>query len=88
MDISKTDFWGLVTSSEEPFTKADILSMSPLYEDLNAYQADQIFVCNTQKSDYFGDAVMEPDLILADLHKIFHPQSGQDSTYNYFKPIH
>lgn len=88
VDISKTDFWGLVTSSEEPFTKADILSMSPLYEDLNAYQADQIFVCNTQKSDYFGDAVMEPDLILADLHKIFHPQSGQDSTYNYFKPIH
>jgi len=87
VDISATDYWGLVTSTEGEFTKANILEMNQLYEKLKAYQEDHIFVCNTQEKDYFGDAIMEPDLILADLYKIFHPQSDQDSIYHYFKPI-
>jgi iron complex transport system substrate-binding protein len=87
IEISDAEFWGLIASSEEPFTKADILEMNPLYEKLTAFQKNQIFVCNTQKSDYFGDAIMEPHLILSDLYRIFHPQPDQDSTFHYFNPI-
>ncbi len=87
-DISKIDFWGLVVSSPEEFTKKDILEMSPLYENLEAYENDQIFVCNSAESDYFGDAILEPHLILKDLHQIFHPSTSEDTTFYYFKPIH
>lgn len=85
--ISQADYWGLVVSSEEPFTSDDILEMSPLYENLKAFREKQIFVCNTAEEDYFGDAVMEPHLILADLYHIFHPNVESDSTFHYFKPI-
>jgi len=85
--ISEADYWGLVISSEEPFISEDILEMSPLYENLKAFKENQIFICNTAEKDYFGDAVMEPHLILADLHRIFHPNSESDSTFHYFKPI-
>jgi iron complex transport system substrate-binding protein len=86
--ISEADYWGLVVSSEEPFTMEDISEMSPLYENLKAYQENHIFICNTAEKDYFGDAIMEPHLILADLYHIFHPNVESDSTYHYFKPIH
>ncbi|MGB6036974.1 MAG: ABC transporter substrate-binding protein, partial [Cryomorphaceae bacterium] len=86
--ISEADYWGLVVSSEEPFTSKDILEMSPLYENLKAFKENQIFICNTAEKDYFGDAIMEPHLILADLYQIFHPNAESDSTFHYFKPIH
>jgi len=85
--ISEADYWGLVVSSEERFTSKDILEMSPLYENLKAFKDNQIFICNTAEKDYFGNAVMEPHLILSDLHQIFHPNTETDSTFHYFKPI-
>jgi iron complex transport system substrate-binding protein len=85
--ISQADYWGLVVSSDEPFTSEDILEMSPLYENLKAFKEDQIFICNTAEEDYFGDAIMEPHLILSDLYHIFHPDVERDSTFHYFKPI-
>lgn len=87
--ISQADYWGLVVSSKEPFTSEDILKMSPLYKNLEAFRNDQIFVCNTAEVDYFGDAIMEPHLILSDLYRIFHPDVEADSDvgFHYFKPI-
>jgi iron complex transport system substrate-binding protein len=85
--ISQADYWGLVVSSEEPFTYDDILEMSPLYENLNAFKKRQIFICNSAETDYFGDAIMEPHLILSDLYHIFHPQVEPDPTFHYFKPL-
>jgi len=85
--ISEADYWGLVVSSEEPFTSEDILEMSPLYENLKAFKDGNIFICNTAEEDYFGEAVMEPHLILSDLYQIFHPDTESDSTFHYFKPI-
>ncbi|MCZ4409173.1 ABC transporter substrate-binding protein [Cryomorphaceae bacterium 1068] len=86
--ISEADYWGLVVSSEDPFTSADILEMSPLYENLKAFEDGNIFICNTAEKDYFGDAIMEPHLILSDLYHIFHPNVESDSTFHYFEPIH
>lgn len=85
--ISQADYWGLVVSSEEPFNYDDISEMSPMYENLKAFKKRQIFVCNTAEKDYFGEAVMEPHLILSDLYKIFHPKAASDSAFHYFKPI-
>lgn len=85
--ISEADYWGLVVSSEEPFTSEDILEMSPVYKNLKAFKEGNIFICNTAKEDYFGEAVMEPHLILSDLYQIFHPEAETDSTFHYFKPI-
>jgi len=83
--ISEADYWGMIVSSEEPYTKEDIVEMNPIYQNLRAFKNDGIFVCNTAESDYFGDAVMEPHLILADLYQIFHGRG--EHSFHYFKPI-
>lgn len=85
--ISEAEFWGMIVSSEEPFTREDVLEMNPVYENLQSFKNNRIFVCNTAEKDYFGDAVMEPHLILSDLYHIFHPREGQVPDFHYFKPI-
>jgi iron complex transport system substrate-binding protein len=86
--ISQADYWGMIVSSEEPYTKKDIADMNPLYRELQAYRQDQVFVCNTSVKDYFGDAVMEPHLILLDLYTIFHGRGERtEDDFHYFKPV-
>ena len=44
-------------------------------------------MCNATFSDYFGDAVMEPHIILADLISIFHPDYVPNHTPKYFHDL-
>lgn len=73
VSISDADYWGMVVSQEDPYTMEQLLEIDPMYERIKSVQNSNVFVCNAAKSDYFGDAVMEPHLILADLVYIFHP---------------
>ena len=86
-NISQADYWGMLVAHDDEFTKEDVKEMNPLYTNLRSFQEDQIFVCNTSEKDYFGDAIMEPHLILSDLYQIFHGRESESYTYHYFNPI-
>lgn len=45
------------------------------------------FVGNTSRSDLFGRALLEPDIILHDLRCIFHPRSCSGYQPTYFFPV-
>lgn len=81
--LVKCDYWGLITSSEEEFALSHLIRVDPQYALFEAFRSGQVFVCNTAKSDYFGNAVMEPDVVLADLVAIIHPDllPGHESVY-------
>jgi iron complex transport system substrate-binding protein len=85
--ITQADYWGFLISSEDEFSYQQVLEMDGIYSELKAFKRGQIFVCNTAKVDYFGDAVMEPDRILADLIGVFHPDLTPDHVFHYFRPI-
>jgi iron complex transport system substrate-binding protein len=38
-------------------------------------------------NDYFESGVMNPDVVLADLVKIFHPELVQDHTLTYYRRL-
>jgi hypothetical protein len=39
------------------------------------------------ESDLFGQAVLEPDVVLMDLRGIFHPELAEGRSPVYFKPV-
>ncbi|MDG1261512.1 MAG: ABC transporter substrate-binding protein [Flavobacteriales bacterium] len=87
---AKADFWGKVVYEEEGLNYRSIQDEDPRYEGLRAFQEEGIFYCNASTTDYFGDAMLEPHLILKDLIHILHPHAMQhDSVYtpHYFKGL-
>ncbi len=85
--ISNADYWGMVVSQKEPYTLETLREEDPRYTSFNSFRTDHIFVCNAAKTDYFGNAVMEPDEILKDMVSILHPDIIADRDYRYFHPL-
>jgi iron complex transport system substrate-binding protein len=85
--INVADYWGLIVSSPTEFMLSDLLRLAPEYALFNAFKQGQVFVCNTTKSDYFGEAVLEPQVILADLVAILHPELLPRHQHTYFRPV-
>ena len=85
--ISDADYWGMITSHREPFTMQTVLKMDKFYVSFKAFRDKNIFVCNAAKTDYFGDAVMEPEILLADMIAIIHPEVLPDHQGKYFNKV-
>jgi iron complex transport system substrate-binding protein len=81
------DYWGKVIYEPGELTFEQIRANDQRYSQLKAFKTGQIFYCNTAESDYFGDGVMEPHIILEDLVSIFYPSLAMDSSFVYFRPI-
>ena len=65
------DAWGKVVYAPEGWYREDAvsdMSWMPLEGKL-------LFHCNTHEVDYFGQAILEPDQMLSDLHELFHGDS-------------
>jgi ABC-type Fe3+-hydroxamate transport system substrate-binding protein len=80
-------FWGKLTFAAADPTAANFVSDAPQLAQLPSFQSKKLFYCNTQATDYFGDAIMEPDVILKDLIEIFHPGTDTLHAPVYFKMV-
>lgn len=84
--VFECDFWGRVEFSSQPLTYSIIENEDSRFTKIKAFQNKQVFYCNTNQKDYFGDAIMEPHHILNDLTHIFHP-SNDGYEFKYFEPV-
>ncbi len=83
------DFWlnlGFVS------TLADLQAMDPRYADFAAFQNGNVWNYDAKVSpnggnDYFESAVAHPELVLADLIKIFHPDLLPDHELVYYRQV-
>ncbi len=80
------DFWGRVEYSTEALSYDAIAQEDSRFTKIKAFQNKQVFYCNTNEKDYFGDAIIEPHHILNDLTHIFHP-SNDGYEFRYFEPV-
>ncbi len=78
------DFYGTLTS--DILDLKDIENQEARLSELKSIQEGSVFYCNSAESDYFGDALLEPHEILADLISIFHPEVKR-GRFKYFKPV-
>lgn len=87
VQISGADFWGMVVSQDDDYYMNQLIEEDQKYAGFNSVLNGNVFACNSKKADYFGDGVVEPHLILADLISIFHPNILPNHSYKYFEPV-
>ncbi len=84
------DFW--LNTSQDWQKREDIPKSDVRYRDFQAWQTGKMFnsnarVNNKGGSDYWQSGVVNPDVVLADLVKIFHPELMPEHQLFYYKEI-
>lgn len=70
---SDCDAFGKVVFAPQGWTVSDAVLEAPWFD----FHGRTAFHCNTAEVDYFGEAIMEPHKMLADLVHLFHPSTGE-----------
>jgi len=81
------DFWRFLVYSNDDFTLESLRNEDLRYSDFKAYKQNKVLVCNTLKKSFYQKGLLEPQIILADLIKIFHPELLPDYQNTYYELI-
>ncbi|ELS34786.1 MULTISPECIES: ABC transporter substrate-binding protein [Pseudanabaena] len=84
------DFW--LNGSQDWKQKEDIPKSDGRYRDFQAWQIGQMYnnnarISNNGGNDYWQSGITNPDVVLADLVKIFHPELMPDYQLFYYKKL-
>jgi iron complex transport system substrate-binding protein len=85
--VYDVDYWGKITFEKDELTMQRIAQEDERLTHIKSFQQGNIFYCNAAKTDYHGNAIMEPQVILADLIAIFHSEILPQHQPVYFKRI-
>jgi iron complex transport system substrate-binding protein len=71
---------------------ADMLDDEPRYVAFKAYRQGQVWTYERRQTppggnDYWSRSVTHPDIVLADLVKIFHPALGGDHSFEWYMAV-
>jgi iron complex transport system substrate-binding protein len=71
---------------------ANMLEDEPRYNAFKAYRSGQVWVYErgmsaTGLTDYWTRSITHPDIVLADLIKIFHPTLMSDHAFEWYMPV-
>ena len=71
---------------------AAMLDDEPRYAAFKAYRQGQVWVYERRETpnganDYWSRGVTHPDIVLADLVKIFHPARARDHAFEWYMPV-
>lgn len=58
-----------------------------LYKNFKAFKTGNVFALNSGKVPFYEEGPLEPDVVLADLIKIFHPELLPDYTPKYYSRL-
>lgn len=67
------DFWRIVNSYNGTFDYSALEAMDSRYSDFKPFRDKNVIYCNLRDTPFYENTPMEPEVILADLIKIFHP---------------
>lgn len=82
---ARADFWKLVVKSDNTYSYGQLLAEDERYADFRAFKKRNLLICNVAKTSYYEKGALEPDTILADFIKAFHPELLEDHQPVYFK---
>lgn len=81
------DFWRFLVYSTDDFTLESLKNEDVRYSDFKAFKDKKVIVCNTLKKPFYQKGLLEPQIILADLIKIFHPELLPGHQNKYYELI-
>lgn len=68
------DYWRIVNSHNGEYGYDVLLASDSRYSDFAPFQKRGVIYCNLRERPFYERTPMEPDVVLADLIKIFHPE--------------
>jgi iron complex transport system substrate-binding protein len=84
---AQADYWGRILAQDRPVTAGDVAGNDTRIMALPAFMRHHCFYGNSEESDLFGRAVLEPDIVLHDLIGILHPALAKRHGPVYFRPV-
>lgn len=82
---ANADYWRMVNSHNCAFSY-DVLKQSDArYTDFKAFNEKKLIYCNLREKPFYENTPVEPETVLADLIKIFHPELLSDHTSVYYE---
>lgn len=81
------DFWIMKYNQENEKTLQQLLSEDAIYKQFKPYKEGNVYGSNTRTSMFYEETPYHPDLLLADLIQIFHPELQLQETMRYFKKL-
>ncbi len=84
--VRRSDHFGMILSKPDSVTALDLAGGETRLEKIKALTIGGFFG-NTVTSDLFGQALLEPDVVLKDLSRIFHPEMGDTLPARYFRKV-
>lgn len=67
-------YWRIVNSYNGDFSYEALKAEDARYADLNAFQNKGVIYCNMREKPFYESMPVQPDVVLADLIHIFHPE--------------
>lgn len=85
--IPEIKFWGQVLASSSDPVISDFMAGDQRFLNTAQKAGAKFFYVNSKQSDYFGQANLEPDVLLKDLGNIFYPGLFLNHQFVYFQPL-
>jgi len=71
---ANADYWRILNSFEGDFSYEALKASEPRNELFKAFKEKHVIYCNMKQTPYYESSPVEPDVLLADLVAIFHPE--------------
>lgn len=70
---ARADYWGMIAQVTDSATEEDFTQGDARLKAFRSVQKQQLFLGNTTDEDLFGQALLEPDVVLESLRSAMHP---------------
>ncbi len=79
------DYWRIVNSYNGDYNYDILLASDSRYSDFKPFKEHSVIYCNLRERPFYERTPMEPDVVLKDLIKIFHPEILSDHQSVYYE---
>ena len=70
---ANVDYWRIVNSFNGNFGYEELKKSDTRYSDFDAFKNKKVIYCNLRETPFYENTPVEPEVVLSDLIKIFHP---------------
>ncbi len=84
---SKCDFWTILVNYKGNYSYSVLKNEDVRYADFDAFKNRKVIYSNTNYSSLYEKGLLEPDIVLADLIKLFHPDLMLENEFVYYKKL-
>ena len=83
---ANADYWRILNSYPGDFSYEALKASEPRNELFKAFKEKHVIYCNMKQTPYYETSPVEPDVLLADLVAIFHPEvMSEDYAPRYYQ---